>query len=360
MARLRIGLMGCGLVALAVHLRNLRNHSRLHLVALADQDPARRERAYRLAPTARIFEDPYALLQQPDVDAVIVGMPYEEHANAAMAALSSGKHVYFEKPFATNVVDSELILAHSLRSDRVLMVGFNYRFHPLHLQLRDTIRAGAIGEVLALRSAFHFTRQSGVDWQLTRHGSFGALFDIAPHHVDLARFLLDAEVSEVAARARSLRSLQDTIHLQLVMNTGVLVQCSFALQTAATALVEVSGTEGRLSVDLYSSHGIQFKPGPPGEEGCRRRREAVHGAFLERGRYLIEKLRSPWHEPSFLRCIDHFSAAVLGGEAPIPDAWDGHRNQQEIAAAQESLRGGASVQVPPAIRQVAPMAGPQR
>ncbi|MCP9869745.1 Gfo/Idh/MocA family oxidoreductase [Synechococcus sp. Cruz-7B9] len=345
--------MGCGLVALGVHLRNLRRHSRLRLVALADRDHLRRERAHGMAPSARVFDDPYGLLQLPDVDAVIVGVPYEEHATAAIAALSSGKHVYLEKPFATDPDEAGRILAESLRSDRVLMVGFNYRFHPFHRQMRDAIRSGAIGEVLDLRSAFHFSRQVGVDWQLTRHGSFGALFDIAPHHIDLTRFLLDAEVSEVAAKARSLNSHQDNIHLQLVMSTGVLVHCSFALQTAATATVVVSGSNGRLAVDLYRSHGVEFSPGFPSGQGGWLGRHAARRSLPVRGLHLIEKLRSPWQEPSFLGCLNHFAAAVEAGEVSSPDAWDGYCNQQVIAAALESLRSGASVAVPPAIRPAA-------
>lgn len=340
MSKLKIGLVGCGLVALSVHLKNLPKIRDVELIALADPDLKRRERASQLAPQAQVFENYHDLLALPIIDAVIISVPYEYHAEAMIAAIKAGKHVYLEKPFATNLVDAEQMIAVGKNSDRQVMVGFNYRFHPLYQALKQTIQSKKVGEPVTLRSVFCFVPQTGMDWQITRHGSFGAIFDIAPHHIDLARFLLEAEVAEVFVQMRSLQSQNDTVLLQLRMTNDVLVQSFFCLHSVEIGQVEIYGTRGKLGVDHYRSLSVEYTAPKIGHFA---RMNQGLGQILQpltQYQYVREKLRSPWNEPSFLRSLNQFVHTLQHQQPVSPNIWDGYRNQQVIDAAQESVRTG--------------------
>ncbi|MCS6813060.1 MAG: Gfo/Idh/MocA family oxidoreductase [Cyanobacteria bacterium] len=343
MSKVRIGLVGCGLVALSVHLKNLPRLVSSELVALADPDPNRRERARQLAPQAKIFEDYHDLLALPTIDAVIVSVPYEEHAKATIAAINAGKHVYLEKPFATNLADAQRIVECWQGSDRVVMVGFNYRFHPLYQALKQAIQANQIGNPNSTRSTFCFVPQTGIDWQITRHGSFGAIFDIAPHHIDLVRFLLETDVAEVFMQARSPYSKNDTVLLQLRMVNDVLVQSFFCLHAVEVGQVEIYGTDGKLAVDHYRSLAVEFTTPKIGRFARAKQGLSHLLQPITQSHYLLEKLRSPWHEPSFLRSITHFVNTVRHQQPVFPNVWDGYCNQQVIDAAQESAQTGKIV-----------------
>ena len=345
MSKLKIGLVGCGLVALSVHLKNLPRIGTVELVAVADQDLKRRERASQLAPQAQMFEDYQSLLDLDAVEAVIISVPYQYHAEATIAALKAGKHVYLEKPFATNLADAEKMVAVCQESDRTIMVGFNYRFHPLYEALKQAIESQQMGELVTMRSVFCFVPQTGIDWQITRHGSFGAIFDIAPHHIDLARFLLNSEVETVSMQMRSLYSQNDTVLLQLGMANNVLVQSFFCLHSVEIGQVEIYGTAGKLEVNHYRSLAVEFTPPKIGHwERVTRGWSQIWQPLTEYN-YVWEKLRSPWNEPSFLRSLNHFVQSIEQKQSVSPNFWDGYRNQQVIDAAQESARTGQIIRI---------------
>src|SRR5678809_240387 len=97
----RLGVLGCGSIARAAHLRSLARVPVGRVIALADTVAANLDAARPFAPDARAVAEYGDVLAMPDVDAVIVALPPALHASAAIAALDKGKHVYVEKPLAT-------------------------------------------------------------------------------------------------------------------------------------------------------------------------------------------------------------------------------------------------------------------
>ena len=97
---MRIGIVGCGYVA-DMYLALLKNHSILELGGITDRDG---ERARRVAAThkARVYDSTQALLDDPEVKIVVNLTNPREHAGVSRLALEAGKHVYSEKPLATD------------------------------------------------------------------------------------------------------------------------------------------------------------------------------------------------------------------------------------------------------------------
>jgi len=153
MPPLRIGLIGCGHMGRVVHLNILRRLPQVEVVALAEPDAQRRKAASRKVPRAAVFADYHELLHRSEIDATVICLPNALHAEAATATLQSGKHLYLEKPLAINLDDGRKLLDVWRRSGQVAMIGFSYRFNPLHQQVRRHIQAGRLGELIAVRSA---------------------------------------------------------------------------------------------------------------------------------------------------------------------------------------------------------------
>jgi myo-inositol 2-dehydrogenase/D-chiro-inositol 1-dehydrogenase len=343
MSKLRLGLLGCGLVSLKVHAINLPKMPDATLAGAWDADPRRLGRLVEVAPGIPVFESAEALLDAP-IDAVIVATPYEDHARSAIAALKAGKHVYVEKPFAMDTAEAAAMTAAWSGSGLVGMVGFNYRYNPLFQALRADIAAGRIGKLISLRTVFSFSPHEGIDWDITRHGDHGAMFDLAPHHLDLARFLTGSEAVSVFARTTSGRTPRDTAHLQMTMADGTLVQSCLQLNSIEDHRIEAYGEAGKLVVDLTRSLAVEFTGVKATRLGPMRARvEQLVSPVVHAG-YLATKLHAPWNEPSFARAITAFTASVRGGAAVTPDFADGLACQQLLAAALRSAELGAAVE----------------
>jgi len=97
--KLRIGVVGGGLVAQAMHLHFLAHMSdRFELVAVADPSATVRESLQRLYNLEATYTDHAQLLDDAKLDALVICSPAQTHAEATLAALDRGLHVFVEKP----------------------------------------------------------------------------------------------------------------------------------------------------------------------------------------------------------------------------------------------------------------------
>ena len=99
MSPLRIGVIGCGQIARAIHLPVLARIPDARLAALAEPVEPNRVAAAAMAPGARVFSDYRELLDAGGLDAAVICVPPHLHAPCAIAAFDAGLHVYLEKPW---------------------------------------------------------------------------------------------------------------------------------------------------------------------------------------------------------------------------------------------------------------------
>ncbi len=341
MASLKVGLMGCGQVAQSIHLKILTRLPQVEVIALAEPDPGRREKASSLAPKAIAFDNYQDLLTAPDLDAVVICLPPGLHADAAVAALEKKKHVYLEKPFATNLNEGKRILEAWKKAGIVGMVGFNYRRNKLYQATRECLQSGKLGGLVSARSVFSTPARTLTDWKKARLSGGGVLLDLASHHIDLVRFLFGQEVREIGAATRSHKSEADSAALQMQLESGVLVQSFFSLSAVEENRFEIYGDAGRLSVDMYLSLEVEISEST--QKFARLKQIGRAARSLAKSSYILEKLRSPNREPSYQSSLTHFVEASLTGKPATPDFWDGYCNQAVLEAAEESARTGRVV-----------------
>lgn len=141
MARLKVGVIGCGAIAQIQHLPNLQSEDeRFEIRALCDLSVGLlRALGERYGvPPERQFTD-YHQLVESDVDAVIV-CPAGSHAPASIAAARAGKHVFVEKPMCYTVREAEEMVAAAQAAGVVLQVGYMKRHDPAYLYGRQRVR----------------------------------------------------------------------------------------------------------------------------------------------------------------------------------------------------------------------------
>ena len=138
--RLRVGVIGAGLIAQVMHLHYLKELDDLFdLRALCDAS-----REVTNACAARFGVDKTStdwrqIIDQDDLDAVLV-LTSGSHAPIAVAASESGKHVFVEKPMCFSVAEGHEMLEAAARANVILMVGYPKRYDPAYRRVRDEVR----------------------------------------------------------------------------------------------------------------------------------------------------------------------------------------------------------------------------
>ncbi len=329
----RVGLVGLGAIAASHHLPELLRAPGADLVAVADPDPGARHRALRLADLAA-YDDPDALLARADVEAVVICAPSGRHADLAVAAADAGKHVYLEKPVATDGQDGRRVAEAMARAGVIAAVGFNRRLHPLYEQARGIVARGRIGRVRALQSAFcePVGPETMPEWKRRRATGGGVLLDLASHHVDLARWLLRDEVESASARCASELSEQDTAWLSLGMRGGARVEGVYSYRAGYADYLELIGERGTLRVDRHRP-ALDLRLHRHRGYGLRRGRPAPTPAVTT---WRLRRLAGRGGEPSYGRSVEAFLGLVRGGAARGASLADGLRSLEVVLAAEGS------------------------
>jgi len=337
----RIGIIGCGRIAQAVHLEILAGLPGVRVVALAEPDSHRLDAALFRVPSSTGCHDYAELLELPDVDAVVICGPSAMHAAAAEAALERGKHVYLEKPIATTLEDGRRLVRAHRRSGLVGMVGFNYRFNPLHAAARRHLASGRIGEVVAASSVFTTGSGEIPMWKRSRESGGGVLLDLASHHVDMLRFMFAKEITEVRAMLQSRHSDADTAQMSLLLGTDFPVQSFFCFNAVEQDSFDVHGSRGRMTFDRFRSTHVEIA-GPSRHTGMLGRLRDEVGT-LDNIPFFLRKMRASGYEPSFRSALTHFVTAVLARKPAVPDIEDGYPSLAVVIAAEESARCGRGI-----------------
>ncbi len=128
--RLRVGVVGGGLIAQAMHIPNLfQLDDRFELAALAEPAETIRERLAARYGIPAVYADHRRLLED-DLDAVVVCSPSATHVGAVLDALDAGLHVFVEKPLCITLADADAIVTARDAAGRVVQVGYMKRFDP--------------------------------------------------------------------------------------------------------------------------------------------------------------------------------------------------------------------------------------
>lgn len=195
MSKLRIGIIGCGGMAKAHASRFSKIHDRVDVTVVVDLEKERAEAVGELLPgSPKVTTDYREILD--DVDAMLIVLPHHLHHPVGINCLNAGKHVLVEKPLANTEQECLDMIETAKRNNRVLMVAYCMRFHPLVIKMKELLDNKVYGDIfqLSIWTEQH-TEREPQNW-VCRAGTVGGgqFFSHGCHYVDLMLWMLGKPV----------------------------------------------------------------------------------------------------------------------------------------------------------------------
>lgn len=319
---IRIAVIGAGRIG-QIHATNLAENNNAELVYVADAiDAAATNLADRCRASVATVEQ---ILGDESVDAVVIASPTDTHADLVEQAATVGKAIFCEKPLGLSASRAGQCIATAKEHDVLLCIGFNRRHDPSFNRLKKEVESGSVGNVEVISITSRDPSPPPVDYI----GRSGGLFrDMMIHDLDMGRWLLGEEVSEVFATGSVLADPKigeagdiDTAIAVLRTPSGRLCQItnSRRCEYGYDQRIEVFGSIGMVradnqtstKVELANADGFATEPALP--------------FFLER------------YADAYRIQLDRFLRAASGDALSVPDGADGLSALQLADAAQESL-----------------------
>lgn len=329
----KILVIGCGSIG-ERHIRNLKAFTRSQIFA-CDRDKKRREHIedkYEV----RVFRD-YKEAFNEEMDAVLVCTPTSAHIGPALAAIRQGCHVLIEKPLSHTLRGVDDLIEEAGRKGLVLMVGFNFRFHPALRQIREIIETKQIGKLIAVRahagsyflyrSPYHSWMDYRQDYAAKRVGG-GVILDSATHHIDYITSLL-GEVREVFCYSGKMSNLglqgEDIAEILLKFETGAMasLHVNFVQQPYQNKY-EIIGEKGTITWDVTENAVKLFS-----------------GTDNKWQTFSLEDNFD--HNETYVQELTHFLGCIYGGGQPPVDGARGKRILEIALAAKKSAQTGRPI-----------------
>lgn len=171
--RIRVGMMGAGGRALSL-INSFSENPFVEVVAIADLDPSRLgpgvDAAAKLQGRKPRSENDFRkLIDDPKIDALVIGTPDHWHAIPTILACQAGKDVYVEKPDSHNIVEGMRMVAAMRKHNRVVQMGSQHRSTERLQSAIEFVRSGKLGRVLVAKA-----------WESTKQGPIGFPADTDP------------------------------------------------------------------------------------------------------------------------------------------------------------------------------------
>ncbi len=195
MEKVRIGVIGCGGIANGKHMPAEKKNPNAEMVAFCDIIEERAIKANKEYgnETSKVYTDYKELLKDKSIDAVLVLTHNSEHCRITVDALNAGKHVLCEKPMAMNYEEAKKMIEARDRSGKILTIGYQNRFRPESLYLKDLAKEDYFGEVY-YAEAIAIRRRAVPTWGVfidEKKQGGGPLIDIGTHALDLTLFAMN-------------------------------------------------------------------------------------------------------------------------------------------------------------------------
>lgn len=147
---LRVGILGCGLISQAAHFIGCTKAKNIKLQAICDVSQELREKMATVYQPERVYSDYARMLEDPEVDAIIIGIGDQFHVPCAKQAILAGKHVMVEKPMGVSVEECEELKQLADERKLLIQVGHMKRFDE-GLQFAKQFKEEKLGETVTYK-----------------------------------------------------------------------------------------------------------------------------------------------------------------------------------------------------------------
>jgi predicted dehydrogenase len=333
--RLGIGVVGCGYWGPNL-IRNFYGLADCELKTICDLDIQRLNHLKSLYPKAEISTEFQDLVGRQDIDALVIATSAPTHYSMAKQALSSGKHVFIEKPMATSSAECDELVAMADASNLTLMVGHTFLYSAPVRRIKEIIGRGDIGEIRYISARRLnlglFQRTINVTW------------DLAPHDISIILYVTGMLPSSVNCQGNShvTKGIEDVTSLCMNFESGVFatVQNSWLDPRKVREMTIVGSRRMIVYDDVQPLEKVRIYDvrveTPPHYDTFAEFQYSYHY-----GDSYIPYVKQ--EEPLKVEC-QHFLDCIRTRRRPITDGVHGSHVVRVLEAASESLRSnGAAV-----------------
>ncbi len=222
----------------------------VEVTAIAARDPARAHEFAKANGIARVLATYDDLLADSQIDVIYNPLPNSLHCEWSIRAMRAGKHVYCEKPIASNAEEAARMAQVASETGMLLVEAFHYRYHPLADRIRALMSNGAIGKLQHVEADFSVPlppTNIRYDWTLAG----GATMDLGCYPLHMIRYFSGVIPRVVAARARiGPPKIDVAMEAELELGPGVTARmtCSMAADAQLGASFGARGDRGEIKV----------------------------------------------------------------------------------------------------------------
>jgi predicted dehydrogenase len=208
-----------------------------------------------------------AVLADPKIDAVALATPPSGHEKQIIAVAEAGKHAYCEKPFTFSKREAAAALEAARKAKRTVGVGYNRRFHPEIVKLKQRISSGELGTIQHIEASMTYPNALFLPptvWRSKKEEApLGGLAPMGVHAMDLM-IHLTGEIDHVYCQsfARAVQTgADDTTSMLFRMKAGMSGYLGTMTTTGAGFSFQVFGSKGWVRLE-----GVTHVAGAPSEE----------------------------------------------------------------------------------------------
>lgn len=337
MKKLRIGIVGLGRLG-KVHAHHIANSiPNAELTAACSIVPAELDYAKAELGVQRVYSDFLEMVKDPEVDAVAIVTTSSEHCWQIAAALDAGKHVFCDKPLGVTVEECEMAeKAVERHPELIFLLGFMRRFDPSYAYAKAKIDAGLIGTP-------YLVKATGIDPEALAEGSIrfaktsgGIFIDMAVHDIDLMRWFIGAEATEVYALGATFKHPE--------------FKAAGDDETAVATYKFENGAIGTIHVGRTAAHGYHVETEIIGTEGSIRISPvpSKNMAVLYDSRGVVTECVENFQirfEEAYLLEMAEFVNCVLENRKPDVNVYDGTKSTKIAFATTEAWKSGKAVTI---------------
>lgn len=293
--QLNWGILGTANIARRALIPAIKAAKNNQLVAVASRSLTKAQEFARLNGIPKAYGSYEELLNDPDIQAVYIPLPNDQHKPWSIKAMQAGKHVLCEKPIGLNAQEASEMAAAAEEYGVVLMEAFMYRYHPRYEKLIKIVREGTLGDLRSIRVDFTYNQSKPNDIRLVPEMGGGALMDVGCYCIDIARQFAGREPLAVQAQiVRGNTGIDLQVAATMDMGDSIYAQFEAAFNTFQRRHFHIAGTQGRLDIyEPYYTHGKFVK------------------AVLETSG--SRKTFWSWPKNEYRYMIDHFYDVVVNG-----------------------------------------------
>jgi len=346
--KVKIGVIGTGMVAQVRHLPELAANKNVEIVALSDKNSQRASSVGKKYKIKDIYSGDYGwqeLVKRNDIDGVVISVPNYLHTKMACTLLRAKKHVLVEKPIAASLEEADKMINAAEKEKVILMVAHNQRFTPYYKMVKSLIEKNVLGKVNIIRMIQgragpaswvpeYWSEESNWFFKRKEAGG-GALLDVGIHVADLLLWLVGKKVSKVQGFTQTLVKeikLEDCAVCSMEFEDKTLAEFQVGwIFKPPHNKVAVHCENGTIDVDANTENPVIFYTTEP-----------IEGKFIAS----ISKPKINKAGATYSGVADHFIECIQGGKEPLTSGKESRNALEVILASYKSAKEGKVIKLP--------------